>query len=548
MQQKPKKSILRKLFVILITLGIIGIIAIGIYAQSLITNPEYITLGIGESYTLTPRESEFQIRSYHAEVISPDTGSSIKATAIGNAVVGVKYNYFDRDFYRFVVIEEPKSITLSHTELTLGECESYNLHAKSTSGTHEFNATYQTDNENVATVTDDGKVSAVGAGECTITASTYNGVSSKCKVTVMKSPTKLKLSKSSVTLGKGEETTLSPVFPKGEYCHDVVLSSSDEKVASIKNNVLKANSVGTCTITAKAHNGMTAECKVTVKKMAESVTLTVLPKYDIDAQIRVLTSVPKDSAAYNVELSVSDESILAFDEKKKNVLHPKLNGECTITATLSNGVTASKTVTIGDYKKSSMSFKILNQFPSLPTGCEVVSLTSVLNHYGEDISMNTMAEKYMPTKKYNYFSVSPHDYFLGTPYSFDSGMGCFSGCIVKTANNYFKDKKIDDYVAVDITGCTTDELYNFLNNQVPVITWVTSGFVTPTNDATWKVKNETITWCNHEHCLVTTGYDKDAGTVTVADDSGGYSYTVSMSQYEKVFKGMGSMAVVVLKK
>ena len=90
--------------------------------------------------------------------------------------------------------------------------------------------------------------------------------------------------------------------------------------------------------------------------------------------------------------------------------------------------------------------------------------------------------------------------------------------------------------------------YNFLNNQVPVITWVTSGFVTPTNDGTWKVKNETITWCNHEHCLVTTGYDKDAGTVTVADDSGGYSYTVSMSQYEKVFKGMGSMAVVVLKK
>ena len=207
-----------------------------------------------------------------------------------------------------------------------------------------------------------------------------------------------------------------------------------------------------------------------------------------------------------------------------------------------------QTVTIGDYQKSSMSFNILNQYPSLPTGCEVVSLTSVLNHYGEGISMNTMAEKYMPMQKYNYFSVSPHDYFLGTPYSFESGMGCFSGCIVKTANNYFKDKNIDDYVAVDITGCTTDELYNYLNNSVPVITWVTSGFVTPTNDGTWKVGNETITWCNHEHCLVTTGYDKNAGTVTVADDSGGYSYTVSMSQYEKVFKGMGSMAVVVLKK
>lgn len=548
MHQKPRKSFIGKLIFILTTLCIVVLIAIGIYAQSLMTNPDYITLGVGESYTLTPRNDNFIIRSYNADVIAPGSGSSVKANSVGEAVVGVKYTYFDRDFYRFVVIDEPKSITLSQTELTIGECESFTLQAQSLSGTHEFNATYETDNENVATVSQDGTVSAVKAGECTITASTYNGLTAQCKVTVMKATSKLSLSKSSVTLGNGEEITLTPVFSKGEYCRNVAMSSSDDDVASIKDNLLKANSVGECVITATAHNGIEALCKVTVKKMADSVTLTVLPKYDIDSQIRVLTSVPKDSAAYNIDISVSDESILAFDEKNKRILHPKLNGECTITATLSNGVTTSKTVTIGDYQKSSMSFNILNQFPSLPTGCEVVSLTSVLNHYGENISMNTMAEKYMPMQKYNYYSVSPHDYFLGTPYSFESGMGCFSGCIVKTANNYFKDKNIDDYVAVDITGCTTDELYNYLNNSVPVITWVTSGFVTPTNDGTWKVGNETITWCNHEHCLVTTGYDKNANTVTVADDSGGYSYTVSMSQYERVFKGMGSMAVVLLKK
>ena len=81
----------------------------------------------------------------------------------------------------------------------------------------------------------------------------------------------------------------------------------------------------------------------------------------------------------------------------------------------------------------------------------------------------------------------------------------------------YTDKNIDNYVAVDITGCSTDELYNYLNNKVPIITWVTSGFVTPTNDGTWKVGKETITWCNHEHCLVTTGYDKNAGTVTYVD-------------------------------
>ena len=77
---------------------------------------------------------------------------------------------------------------------------------------------------------------------------------------------------------------------------------------------------------------------------------------------------------------------------------------------------------------------------------------------------------------------------------------------------------------------------------------MTSGFVNPTNDGSWTVDGETFSWCNHEHCLVTIGYDKNAHTVTVADNSGGYNYSLSMSQYENVFKGMGSMAVVILEK
>ena len=551
MKQKTnviRKSKICKLVIIFTTIVVVTLVTIGFYAHSLITNSDCITLGINETYTLTKSEAPFVVRSYNNKVVSANSDSTVTANNLGECVVSVKYTFFDRDFYRFVVIKPPTNITLSKNELTLGEGETFTLSANSSSGKHKFNATYVSDNESIATVTQDGKITAVKSGECTITASTYNDISAQCKLNIKKAPSKLKLSKITITLGTDETATLNPVFSKDEFSNSVVLSSSDDNIATIESNQLTAKAVGECIVTATAHNGVKTECKVTVKKMAESVNITVLDKYDIDAPVRVLTSVPKDSAAYNIELSVSDESVLAFDEKNKKILHPKSEGECTITATLSNGVAASKTITVGDYNKSSMSFKILNQFPSLPTGCEVVSLTSVLNYYGEDVSMHTMAEKYMPMKKSNYFSVSPHDYFLGTPYSFQTGMGCFSGCIVKTANNYFKDKNIDDYVAVDITGCSTDELYNYLNNKVPIITWVTSGFVTPTNDGTWKVGKETITWCNHEHCLVTTGYDKNAGTVTVADDSGGYSYSVSMSQYEKVFKGMDSMAVVVLKK
>ncbi len=545
--EKPKKAI-KLIFTVFIVLFIIGMTFIGMYAYSLLNNPDIITIGLNENYTLSPRENDFMVRSYHADVVSPVSGSTVNGNAIGEAVVCIKYTYFDRDFYRFRVIDAPKSVVLNKEELILSEGEKTSLKATCSVNKHNFPVSFVSDNEKIATINEKGEISAKSEGECNITASCYNGATDTCKVTVKKAVSELVLSDSSVTLGETEELTLTPQFKEKEHCSAVEYISSDENIAQVSDGVITAKSAGECTVTATTCNGVKASCKVSVKKLPDKINLIVLNKYDIDTDINVIINMKKDCYAKDIKISVSDESVLKIDEKDPTLIHPLKKGKATITATLKNGVKAEKQVTIGDYNNNTFSFKILNQFPSLPTGCEVVSLTSVLNHYGMDVSMTTMAEKYMPKKEYDYYSVSPHDYFLGTPYSFKTGMGCFSGCIVKTAENYFKDKKIDDYVAIDITGCSVDELYNYLQNDVPVITWVTSSFITPTVDGSWVVDGETITWCNHEHCLVTTGYDKSAQTVTVADDSGGYSYTVSMSQYEKVFKGMGSMAVVVLKK
>lgn len=548
MKKKTNASIAKRIFYFILTLCVIGAVCIGVYAYSLMNNPDVITLGEGESYTLSTRESEYKVRSYNANVIAPSVGSTVKASSVGEAVLCVKYSYFDRDFYRFNVISAPTSVTLNKEELTLGVKESYKLSASCSTFSHDFAVSFSSSDESVATVSQNGYVTALKTGECVITASAYNGKTDSCTISVKNAPFAFNFSESSVTLGEGETLALEPIFENDEYAYSLEFISSDEKIATFNDdNTLNAISVGECTVSAKAYNGVTAQCKVEVKKMAEKLSLVVLDEYDVDSVIRVITDIPEDCGAYNIDISVSDETVLSIDEKNDRLIHPLKQGECTITATLSNGVTDSKTVTIGDYEKGSVSLNSLNQFPTLPTGCEVVSLTSVLNFYGEDVSMTTMADEYMPKSEYNYFGVSPHDYFLGTPYTWD-GFGCFSGCIVKTANNYFEDKNIDDYIALDISGCSLDELYNYLSNGTPVITWVTSGFVTPTVDGSWTVGDETIKWCNHEHCLVTTGYDKNEGTVTVADNSGGYSYSLSMSQYEEVFKGMGSMAVVILKK
>ncbi|MBE6824381.1 MAG: hypothetical protein E7513_03435 [Ruminococcaceae bacterium] len=545
--EKPKK-VVKRIFSSIIVILIIGLVFVGMYAYSLINNPDIITIGVEESYTLKPREADFSVRSYNADIVTPTFGSTVTGETLGDAVVCVKYTYFDRDFYRFRVVDAPKSVVLNMEDVHMGLGETKTLKATCAQNNHDFAVSFKSDNENVATVNKHGEITTKNVGKCNITASSYNGITDKCKVTVSEAVTKFSLSESSITLGEKEKAALTPQFEKGEHSSAVKYLSSNEEIAQVSDGVITAKSVGKCTITASTYNDVTATCDVVVKKLPDKIDLLILDKYDIDTDINIITDMEKDCYAKDIEVSISDEDILEIDENNPMVIHPKKKGTATITLKLKNKVTAQKQITVDEYKKNSFDFKILNQFPTLPTGCEVVSLTSVLNHYGMDVSMTTMAEKYMPKKEYDYYSVSPHDYFLGTPYSFKTGMGCFSGCIVKTAENYFKDKKIDDYIALDISGCSTDELYNYLQNDIPVITWVTSSFVTPTVDGSWVVDGKTINWCNHEHCLVTTGYDKVAQTVTVADDSGGYSYTVEMAQYEKVFKGMGSMAVVVLKK
>lgn len=193
-------------------------------------------------------------------------------------------------------------------------------------------------------------------------------------------------------------------------------------------------------------------------------------------------------------------------------------------------------------------FPSLCQWPELPTGCESVSLTSVLNYFGFDISMTDLVDNYLPINN-NMINLGDFRYeFLGNPYEY-SGFGCLAPCIEKTAYNYFSENNIDNYISADITGATSEELYNLIAQDIPVIVWVTTRWVDPYINASWEGRNgEIIEWPFPEHCLVLTGYDKYNNTVTVSDVDSGYEYSVYMPTFESVYTQMGSNAVVILQK
>jgi uncharacterized protein YjdB len=89
------------------------------------------------------------------------------------------------------------------------------------------------------------------------------------KITVLNDvkPTKVTLSKASLTLNVGKTHTLKATVSPGNATNkNVTWTSSNKKVATVSSSgKVKGIKKGTATITVKTANGKTAKCKVTVK-------------------------------------------------------------------------------------------------------------------------------------------------------------------------------------------------------------------------------------------------------------------------------------------
>ena len=171
------------------------------------------------------------------------------------------------------------SVTLDCNELTLIEGETVTLTATvAPENATNKNVTWSSSDETVATVDQSGKVTAVKAGEATITVKTEDGSkTATCAVTVnpkVYPVTGVSLDKTTITLTEGDAQTLvATVAPENATNKNVTWSSSDETVATVdQSGKVTAVKAGEATITVKTEDGgKTATCKVTVKGAIEGI-------------------------------------------------------------------------------------------------------------------------------------------------------------------------------------------------------------------------------------------------------------------------------------
>ena len=236
-----------------------------------------------------------------------------------------------------------KSVTLNKTSLEM-------IAGSAETGTATLMATvapeyasdktvfWLTSNEKVATVDDNGKVTAVGSGEAKITA-TAGGKYASCtvKVTVLVAGITLDKTELDMTIDDEPVTLVAKVIPEGATDKTVIWSSSNDRVATVDaNGKVTAVGNGEATITAKAGD-KTATCTVKVTVFATGITLdkTNLTMEVVDAPVKLTAKVTPDGAIDGAVTWSSDKTDVATVDANGNVTAVG-NGEAKITAKASD--------------------------------------------------------------------------------------------------------------------------------------------------------------------------------------------------------------------
>lgn len=186
----------------------------------------------------------------------------------------------------------------------------------------------------------------------------------------------------------------------------------------------------------------------------------------------------------------------------------------------------------------SLDIPFVNQYPELPTGCEITALTTVLNYLGYNVDKLTMADYYLDKGKMG--EVSSYKAFVGNPRDEDS-CGAFAPVLVNSATKYLKSQR--SYMNVyNITGAEYNELLDYVDDGHPVLVWETMYMKEPYESCTWNIDGENIMWLSREHAMVLIGYTQS--TYIMADPLRG------ICEYDKElvetrYKSMGKQAIVI---
>ena len=136
----------------------------------------------------TTEDKTLEWTSSNTNVATVDENGKVKAVGGGDTTITVKSKNGKEAKCQIHVLSHIDSVTLNKKELKVEKTNSETLQAtiNPSDATDDKTLTWKSEDENIAKVDGNGKVTGVGTGTTNITVTTSNGKSATCKVTVVK--------------------------------------------------------------------------------------------------------------------------------------------------------------------------------------------------------------------------------------------------------------------------------------------------------------------------------------------------------------------------
>lgn len=265
----------------------------------------------------------------------------------------------------------PKTCSLS-----LGVNETYTLHYLSDADM----LLYSSENDNVASVDNNGTITAKSEGITTIVCSAGDSYKAECFLTVGKEATSLSLNATNLTLGVGEQYDLNSYVPSGTVAHSRVYTSDNKAVASVEagGGLVTAKSVGKSKVYCTLKNGVSAVCEITVLPPAKTIslnttelTLGVGETFDVDSYV------PAGTASH-YRRYYSDNPAIATVKESGGLITAISPGNISIKCKTGTGAEATVSLIVTSEPKT-ISFNLSNINASVGKNCSLTVSTGCGN-------------------------------------------------------------------------------------------------------------------------------------------------------------------------
>ncbi len=251
-----------------------------VHINEITMKSEEVELKTGETgwvgVTYNPSNATNKVLTWKSsnEKVATVKEGTIKAVGLGTATLTATSEDGGKTATCKVTVTDGKkhieSISLKTDSIEMKPGEGKTIYAEyNPSNVDDKTLYWKSSNEKVVTV-NEGYAKAIGEGTATVTATSRDGgKTASCKVTVTSGTVKLQsiqISSSTEILTKGEGKTIYVTYnPNNVTDKTLYWSSSNEKVATIKEGYVKAVGEGIATLTARSKDGnKTASCKVVV--------------------------------------------------------------------------------------------------------------------------------------------------------------------------------------------------------------------------------------------------------------------------------------------